>query len=284
MVDAFEGNRAETRTMIPLIGSFVEAYGIAGVTVVADAGMMSEANLKDIEDAGWNFVVGGKLPDIPYAIAEWHREHPDAAPPDQLVLTQPTVMGPRADQRKRTTYYQYRAERARRTLHGIDTQVAKAEKAVAGQVPVKRNRFIQLTGGTKTVNRDLEAKARMLAGWKPYVTNLEDQTAEYVIGAYHHMWRIEHAFRMSKHDLKARPIYHRKRESIDAHLGVVFAALAVSHWIEQRTGWSIRKFVRTFRRYRQVTINTGTLQVAAEQSLPEDERAILAKLHRQGAH
>ena len=198
--------------------------------------MMSEANLKDIEDAGWNFVVGGKLPDIPYAIAEWHREHPDAAPPDQLVLTQPTVMGPRAEQRKRTTYYQYRAERARRTLHGIDTQVAKAEKAVAGQVPVKRNRFIQLTGGTKTVNRDLEAKARMLAGWKPYVTNLEEQAAEYVIGAYHHLWRIEHAFRMSKHDLKARPVYHRKRESIDAHLAVVFAALAVSHWIEQRTG------------------------------------------------
>ena len=105
-----------------------------------------------------------------------------------------------------------------------------------------------------------------------------------MIGAYHHMWRIEHAFRMSKHDLKARPIYHRKRESIDAHLAVVFAALAVSHWIEQRTGWSIRKFVRTFRRYRQVTINTGTLQVAAEQPLPDDERAILAKLHRQGAH
>src|SRR4249919_2366777 len=110
--------------MIPLIGSFVEAHGIAGVTVVADAGMMSEANLKDIEDAGWDFVVGGRLPDIPYAIAEWHRQHPDAAPPDQLVLTQPTVIGPRADQRKRTIYYQYRAERARRTLHGIDTQVA----------------------------------------------------------------------------------------------------------------------------------------------------------------
>ena len=63
----------------------------------------------------------------------------------------------------------------------------------------------------------------------------------------------------------------------------MFAALAVSHWIE-RTGWSIRKFVRTFRRYRQVTMNTGTLQVAAEQPLPDDERAILAKLHRHGAH
>ena len=59
MVDAFEGNTAETRTMIPIIRAFVGAYGIAGVTVVADAGMMSEANLKDIEDACWRFVVGG---------------------------------------------------------------------------------------------------------------------------------------------------------------------------------------------------------------------------------
>ena len=50
---------------------------------------------------------------------------------------------------------------------------------------------------------------------------------------------------MSKHDLQARPIYHHKRESIEAHLSIVFAALAVSHWIEHQTGWSIKKFVRT---------------------------------------
>ena len=69
-------------------------------------------------------------------------------------------------------------------MHGIDEQVAKAEKAVAGKVPVKRNRFITLTGATKTVNRQLEAKARALAGLKGYVTNL-DATAQFVIDAYH---------------------------------------------------------------------------------------------------
>ena len=57
----------------------------------------------------------------------------------------------------------------------------------------------------------------------------------------------EHTFRMSKHDLQARPIYHRTRDSIEAHLTVVFAALAVSRWIEARTGWSIKKFIRTAR-------------------------------------
>ena len=125
-------------------------------------------------------------------------------------------------------HYQYRADRARRTLRGIDEQVGKAEKAVAGKVAVKRNRYVQLAGGTKSVNRELEAKTRALAGWKGYTTNLVDQPAEFVIGAYHQLWHVEKSFRMSKHDLKARPIYHHKRESIEAHLTIVFAALAVT--------------------------------------------------------
>jgi hypothetical protein len=98
------------------------------------------------------------------------------------------------------TYYQYRHDRARRTLRGIDEQVGKAEKAVAGKTAVKRNRFVKLTGGTKSVNRDLEAKSRALAGFKAYITNMVDPDPETVIGAYHQLWRIEASFRMSKHD------------------------------------------------------------------------------------
>ena len=62
---------------------------------------------------------------------------------------------------------------------------------------------------------------------------------------------------MAKSDLQARPIYHRIRDSIEAHLTIVFAALAVSRWIEHQTRWSIRKFVKTARRYRTVQIQAG---------------------------
>src|SRR5690606_3802928 len=158
-------------------------------------------------------------------------------------ITQPWPAGPADKRRDQSIYYRYRHDRARRTLRGIDEQVAKAEKAVAGKVAVKRNRFIKLTGATKTVNRTLEAKARALAGLKAYVTNL-DTTAGFVIDAYHRLFQIEKSFRMSEHDLQARPIYHHKRASIDAHLTIVFAALAISRWIEQTTGWSIKKLVR----------------------------------------
>ena len=83
---------------------------------------------------------------------------------------------------------------------------------------------------------------------------------------------------MSKHDLQARPIYHHKRESIDAHLATVFAALAVTHWIEHQTGWSIKKFVRTARRYRTVKIKAGNQILTAADPLPADLSEALAKI------
>ena len=260
MLSAFEGNRAETKTMLPVIEAFMAAHQLPDVTVVADAGMISDANMKAIEAAGLSFILGMKVPDVPYVVDQWRREHPGEEIPDGHVFTQPWPAGPKDKRRDQVIYYQYRADRARRTLHGIDEQVAKAAMAVAGLAPVKRNRFIRLEGAVKSVNRGLEEKAKTLAGIKGYKTNLtatpdgEPVTADFVIGAYHELWNIEKSFRMSKSDLQARPIYHRKRDSIEAHLTIVFAALAVTRWIEARTGWSIRKFVRTARRYRTIQI------------------------------
>ena len=149
---------------------------------------------------------------------------------------------------------------------------------------VKRNRFVNLTGGTKKVNRELEAKARALAGIKGYVTNL-DAGPEFVIDAYHRLFNVEKSFRMSKSDLAARPIYHHKRDSIEAHLTIVFAALAVSRWIEDTTGWSIKKFVRTTRRYRTIEIQAGAHTITAADPLPNDLREILRTIHdHDGAH
>jgi transposase len=162
---------------------------------------------------------------------------------------------------------------------------------VAGKTTVKRNRFIQLSGGTRRVNRALEAKARAVAGLKGYVTNLAacpdgtPVTHEFVIDAYHRLIQIEKSFRMSKHDLQVRPIYHHQRDSIEAHLTIVFAALAISRWIEDTTGWSIRKFVRTARRYRTIEIQTGTHTVTAADPLPDDLRDALDRIHHgTGAH
>jgi hypothetical protein len=158
--------------MLPVIEKFMAAHRLPDVTVVADAGMISEANQRAIEAAGLSFILGMKLPEVPYQVAQWRREHPGEEIPDGHVFTQPWPAGPSSRRRDQMIYYQYRADRARRTLRGIDEQVAKAVKAVAGLAPVKRNRFIALNGAVKSVNRELEARARDLAGLKGCVTNL----------------------------------------------------------------------------------------------------------------
>jgi len=286
-VAAFEGNKAETATMVPVINAFKTAHHLTDVTVVADAGMISEANQVALQAAGLSFILGARIPYLPDVVREWRGKHPDEAIPDGLVLTQPWPSTSAEKARgipDRLIHYQYRHDRARRTLRGIDEQVAKAQRAVDGHAPVKRNRYIQLSGATKSVNRTLEAKTRALAGWKGYTTNLVGQPAAFVIDAYHQLWRIEKAFRMSKHDLQARPIYHRTRDSIEAHLSVVFAAMAVSHRIEHQTGWSIKKFVRTARRYRTITIQAGSQTLTAAEPPPPDLAEALAKIHDQRAH
>src|SRR6202158_6253632 len=186
-VAAFEGNKAETATMVPVINAFKTAHQLTDVTVVADAGMISEANQRALQAAGLSFILGTRIPLLPDVVREWRAQHPDQAIPDGLVLTQPWPDTSAEKARgipDRVVYYQFRHDRARRTLRGIDEQVAKAERAVDGKAPVKRNRYIRLTGATKSVNRDLEAKTRALAGWKGYTTNLTTVSAEFVIDAY----------------------------------------------------------------------------------------------------
>jgi Transposase DDE domain len=277
-VEAFEGNKAETATMLPTLKAFMAAHRLVDITVVADAGMLSEANKAAIEAAGLGFILGNRFTHIPYVIDEWRKQNPGVEIPDGLTLTQPWPPGPNSTRRDQVIYYRYKHDRARRSIKGIDEQIGKAERAVAGKVPVKRNRFITLTGGEKSVNRALETKARTLAGWKSYITNITNPSAEFVIGAYHQLWRIEKSFRMSKHDLQARPIYHHKRESIEAHLAVVFTALAITHEIEHQTGWSIKRFVQTARRYRTIAIRTGDHVLTAEEPLPNDLRDALAQI------
>jgi transposase len=285
MVEAFEGNTAETTTMLPSLSAFMAAHRLREVTVVSDAAMVSAGNQAALEAAGLSFILGARLPDVPHVIRRWRQAHPGQQIPDGHVFTQPWPAGPADDRRDQVIYYQYRADRARRTLRGIDEQVAKAERAVAGRTAVKRNRFVRLSGGTRSVNRQLEAKARALAGLKGYLTNLQvcpdgtPITADFVIGAYHRLWHIEKSFRMSKHDLRARPIYHHKRQSIEAHLSIVFAALAVTRYVEDATCWSIKKFVRTARRYRTVHIRAGQQILTAEDPLPDELRQALDSIH-----
>ena len=108
-------------------------------------------------------------------------------------------------------------------------------------------------------------------------------TGEQVIAAYHDLYQVERSFRMTKTDLAARPVFHRLRDSIEAHLTVVFAALAVSRDAQARTGMSINKIVKTLRPLRTATITLGRQQITAEPRIPAEAQTILNDL-TQGGH
>jgi hypothetical protein len=83
---------------------------------------------------------------------------------------------------------------------------------------------------------------------------------------------------MPRSDLRARPVCHRKRDSIEAHLTIVFAALAVSRWTGHQTGWPVRRLVRAARRYRAIEIQAGLRLITAARPLPGDLRQALAAI------
>nr|BFF05836.1 IS1634-like element IS1549 family transposase [Brevibacterium otitidis]BFF07027.1 IS1634-like element IS1549 family transposase [Brevibacterium otitidis]BFF08183.1 IS1634-like element IS1549 family transposase [Brevibacterium otitidis] len=278
-IGAFEGNRAETQTMLPMIQSLAQAYNLDDITVVADAGMFSAANKKAIVDAGLGYILGTKERRIPYPVQQWRDTHPGQDYTDGQIWSFADRSGRGPDGTPHAvTYYQYSWDRARRSRRGIDEQLAKAERAVAGKAAVKRNRYVNLKAPKKTVNYELADKHRALAGIKGYETNRVDLTAEQVIDAYRQLFKIEKSFRMAKSDLRARPIYHRKQDSIDAHLTIVMSAMACGHILEQATDLSLKRLVRTLKKYRSFTLDVAGHTIHATTPVPHNVQTIIQHL------
>lgn len=277
----FEGNKAETHTMLPVIRSFMQTHDLTDITVVADAGMVSEANKQALDDAGLSYILGARVSQVPAVITQWRDAHPGEEIPDKHVFSQSRPAGVAGARREQMFHYRYRADYARRTIKGLEEQLVKARKVVSGEASVKKNRYVKLTDAVKSVNEELAARKRELAGIKGYVTNLTELPASEVVAAYHRLWEVEKSFRMSKHDLQARPIFHRTEESIQAHLTVVLAALAVSRWVEARSGWSIRRVVKTFRRYKQIELSVNGQLVIAADPVEGENGAVVAELMRE---
>ncbi len=128
---------------------------------------------------------------------------------------------------------------------------------IDGSKPVKSTRSVTIKGDDRTLDETSLARARKLVGLKGYVTNIaaDVMPAPEVISKYHDLWHVEQSFRMSKHDLQARPMFHRTREAIEAHPDhLVFAALAVASRIQNQTGLAIANVVKQLRPLRTSTI------------------------------
>jgi Transposase DDE domain len=281
-VHLFEGNTAETTTILPVLRRFQERHGITGITgmvVVADAGMLSAGNLNAIEDAGFGFIVGSRITKAPYDLAEHFDRHGDYFT-DGQILESTRAMGSGRQERQRRIVYQWSFKRSKRDNRTINAQIAKAEKVAAGKAPLARTRFLKVSGASKELDQKTIDRARQLAGLKGYVTNLAPDVLDRaaVIAAYHQLWQVEASFRMTKSDLRARPVFHHEKDAIEAHLTVVFAALAVSRDLQERSGVTIKKLVQTLRIARSATIQINGQQMTLDPELSEPVQALLDRL------
>ena len=100
-----------------------------------------------------------------------------------------------------------------------------------------------------------------------------------VVSSYHKLWHVEASFRMSKHDLRARPVFHHTRDAIETHLTVVMAALTVARYLQDTT-----RIVRELRSLQEVTINLNGHHLTAAPRLTDTANDILTALSTPPRH
>jgi hypothetical protein len=297
-IGCFEGNTAETTTIVPIITSFLERHNLAGtpLVVAADAGMLSASNLAALDERKLSFIVGSRVTKAPGDLESHFHWNGDVFTDGQVIdtvtprhgnikvnntkLRAEPVWNPDRDTGAWRAIWAYSAKRARRDQKTLAAQEARARAIVAGEKKAKTARFVTTCGDDRALDETSLARARSLVGLKGYVTNVPVSLmpAAEVIAKYHDLWHVEKSFRMSKSDLDARPIFNRMRDAIEAHLTIVFTALAVTHAIQSRTGLSIAKVVKLLRPLRAATITINGATQTFPPAIPDTERKILTDL------
>jgi hypothetical protein len=297
-ISCFDGAKVETHTILPVIEAFCARHDIKQSTMVvaADAGMLSANNLKELDGSGLSFIVGSRMTKAPNDLESHFHWNGEVFSDGQIIdtvtprhsrsrvnnikLRAEPVWDPTEHSNAWRAVWQYSGKRARRDTQTLAAQEARARSIIDGSKPVKSTRFVTISGDDRTLDEASLARARKLVGVKGYVTNVPaaDMPAIEVISKYHDLWQVEASFRMSKHDLAARPMWHRTRESIEAHLTIVFTALAVARRIQNQTGLAIANVIRQLRPLRTSTITINGTTENFPPEIPAAQREIIARL------
>lgn len=297
-IGCFEGNTAETTTIVPIITTFAQRHDLTTtpMVVAADAGMLSAANLTALDKAELGFIVGSRTVKAPIDLASHFHWNGDVFTNGQIVDTvTPRHANTKVnDANKRAepdwdpdthprawrAVWAYSAKRARRDQKTLHAQETRAKAVINGERAAKSTRFVKVAAGDRILDEAALARAQSLVGLKGYVTNIPSTVipAAEVIAKYHDLWHVEKAFRMSKTDLAARPMFHRTRDAIEAHLTIVFTALAVAHCMQERSGLAIANIIKQLRPLRSATIAINGATQTFPPAIADPQRQILQNL------
>ena len=220
----FKGAQYEGRTMIPIIDDFIQRFDIKDFVVVADSGLLNKTSVELLRQAGYKYILGARIKKESADVAEW-------------ILAQEKVSCAYHEFIRKNgerLIVGYSEQRARKDAHNREKGIDRLRKAYSSGVLTKAsinrrgyNKFLTISKDMQVIinEEEIENDAKW-DGLKGYVTNT-DLDAEQVVDQYHSLWYVERAFRVTKGNLEARPIFHFTEKRIEAHICICFIAYKV---------------------------------------------------------
>ncbi|OFX09725.1 MAG: hypothetical protein A3H30_00105, partial [Alphaproteobacteria bacterium RIFCSPLOWO2_02_FULL_40_19] len=232
----FAGNKFEGHTLMPSILALRKKHKIGQMTVVADSAMISDKNVEFLKSEKLNYIVAARTANLPIPTIEEIAKQLNQK--DEATIRIPTTS-------KGDLILSFSDKRYRKEKREMEKQLEKANlilKTPSKAEIIKRTKFLRGKKLGYELNQELIHKANLLLGIKGYYSNCDKLTDQEIISHYKNLWHVEQAFRISKSDLKTRPIFHNKQQAIETHILICFMALALAKYIEIKTKRSI-KFV-----------------------------------------
>jgi len=236
--EVFAGNTYEGHTLIPVIDGVRKKYDIEKVILVADSGMFNEKNLKELEARKIEYIVGARLRSQSQEISEKILEEKGYVKKGSGIKTKEIrhKMG-----RMIVSHSEKRAKKDERDRSkAIELLLKKVRKdgSIAAKSLVSNygyKKYIKISDEDKLrVDESKLAAEKQWDGLHGIITNSQEKKHETILEQYQQLWQIEDAFRLQKHDLKIRPIFHFKERRIKAHVAILFVAFCIAKHMQYR--------------------------------------------------
>lgn len=224
--DIYEGNTFEGHTLLPTLNKIQKKYGFKTPIVIADAALLSKDNLKNLSKAQYRFIVGARVKNESEEVRSEILKRASGIKDGSSICIKK-----KDSTRLVVTYSESRAKKDARNrekgLKKLRAQV-KTGKLTKQQINNRGyNKFLTLTGDIAiAIDEDKIMADTKWDGLKGYITNTS-LSPKKIVENYRELWQIESAFRISKTDLRIRPIYHYKKNRIESHICIAFVAYTI---------------------------------------------------------
>jgi transposase len=229
--DIFEGSKFEGHTLLPVIETFRKKYNLEKLVIVADAGLLSNANIELLIENNYQFILGARIKNEVKSLQNQILSVTFKNGESKVFVKQNNIRLIVSYSDKRAAKDSLNRERG---LKRLEKQLGKGRLTKNHINNKGYNKYLKLTGEV-AISIDYE-KYKADSCWdglKGYVSNSSLSTEE-ILENYNHLWQIEKAFRVSKTDLKIRPIYHRLPKRIEAHICLNFVAYKIYKELERQ--------------------------------------------------